>query len=96
MLTVLGFTQFAEDMVIVEVDICESTLDESVVDAVSDLERLGFTLYMLAVPEYNLRMLQEKNKVSRVKKALSKFTFPYIQRVLGRTETSRSMSTENG
>lgn len=56
-------------------------IDQWVLDVVAELERLGFTPYMLSVPEYNLRML--KGKVQEVKSILSKFTYPYIKRLAG-------------
>jgi ABC-type ATPase with predicted acetyltransferase domain len=61
--------------------ICESKPDKSVLDAVAKLEKLGFTPYLLAVPEYNKRML--KGKVSQVKEILSSFSYPYNRRIAG-------------
>ena len=61
--------------------ICESKPDKSILDAVAKLEKLGFTPYLLAVPEYNKRML--KGKVSQVKEILSSFSYPYNRRIAG-------------
>jgi len=40
--------------------ICESKIDPSVLDAVAALQKLGWIPFMLAVPEYNMRMLEGK------------------------------------
>jgi hypothetical protein len=61
--------------------ICESKPDRSILDAVAELEKLGLTPYLLAVPEYNKRML--KGQVSRVKAILSSFSYPYNRRIAG-------------
>jgi ABC-type ATPase with predicted acetyltransferase domain len=61
--------------------VCESKPDKSILEAVSKLEKLGFTSYLLSVPEYNKIML--KNKVQVVKKILEKFTYPYNRRIAG-------------
>jgi ABC-type ATPase with predicted acetyltransferase domain len=61
--------------------ICESDPDKSILEAVAELQKLGFTPYLLAVPEYNKRML--KGKVLQVKKILSSFTYPYNRRIAG-------------
>jgi len=61
--------------------ICESKPDKSILDAVSELEKLGFTPHLLAVPEYNKRML--KRRVSQVKEILSSFSYPYNRRIAG-------------
>jgi len=46
--------------------ICESKPDKSILDAVAELEKLGFTAYLLAAPEYNKRMLKGQfEKLSR-------------------------------
>jgi hypothetical protein len=45
------------------------------------LEKLGFTSYLLAVPEYNKRML--KRRVPQVKEILLSFSYPYNRRVAG-------------
>jgi hypothetical protein len=48
---------------------------------VAELEKLGFTPYLLAVPEYNKRMLKER--VPKVKAILGKFSYPYNRRIAG-------------
>jgi ABC-type ATPase with predicted acetyltransferase domain len=61
--------------------ICESKPDKSILEAVAELEKLGFTSYLLAVPEYNKRML--KGRVPEVKEILSRFSYPYNRRIAG-------------
>jgi len=61
--------------------ICESKPDKSILKAVAELERLGFTSYLLAVPEYNKRMLE--GQVPQVKEILSSFSYPYNRRIAG-------------
>jgi hypothetical protein len=61
--------------------ICESKPDKSILEAVDELEKLGFTPYLLAVPEYNKQML--KGQVPEVKKILSSFSYPYNRRIAG-------------
>jgi hypothetical protein len=61
--------------------ICESKPDRSIVEAVADLEKIGFTSYLLVIPEYNKRML--KGMVPRVKEILGRFTYPYNRRIAG-------------
>ena len=61
--------------------ICESKPDKSILEAVAELEKLGFTRYLLAVLEYNKRML--KGRVRRVKEILSSFRYPYNRRIAG-------------
>jgi ABC-type ATPase with predicted acetyltransferase domain len=61
--------------------ICESKPDKSILDAVAELEKLGFTPYLLAVPEYTKRML--KQRVRQVKEILSRFSYPYNRRIAG-------------
>ena len=63
--------------------ICESNPDKSILEAVAELERLGFTRYLLAVPEYDKRML--KGRVRRVKEILSSFGYPYNRRIAGQS-----------
>jgi hypothetical protein len=46
---------------------------------VGELEKLGFTSYLLAVPEYNKQML--KGQVLQVKEILSSFSYPYNRRI---------------
>jgi ABC-type ATPase with predicted acetyltransferase domain len=38
--------------------ICESKPDKSILEAVINLEKLGFTSYLLSVPEYNKQKLK--------------------------------------
>ncbi len=61
--------------------ICESKPDKSILEAVAELEKLGFTSYLLAVPEYNKRML--KGRVPQLKEILSSFRYPYNRRIAG-------------
>jgi len=61
--------------------ICESKPDKSILDAVAELEKLGFTAYLLAAPEYNKRML--KGQFQQVKQVLSRFSYPYNRRIAG-------------
>lgn len=61
--------------------VCESKPDESVLMAVSELEKLGFTPYLLAVPEYTKGMLRKL--ASHVKEILSSFGYPYNRRIAG-------------
>ncbi len=58
-----------------------STHAQKFLDAVAALEKLGWITFMLAVPEYNKRML--KGKVNKVKVILAKFSFPYSRRIGG-------------
>ena len=61
--------------------VCESKPDDSVADAVAELEKLGFTPYLLAVPEYNKQMLA--GQVQQVKEILTCFSYPYNRRIAG-------------
>jgi ABC-type ATPase with predicted acetyltransferase domain len=61
--------------------VCESKPDRSILEVIEKLEQLGFTAYLLAVPEYNLRKLE--GKVAQVKETLSGFTYPYNRRIAG-------------
>jgi len=61
--------------------VCESTPDRSILGAVAELENLGFTPYMLAVPEYNKRMLE--GRLQQVKEILGIFSYPYNRRIAG-------------
>ena len=47
----------------------------------AELEKLGFTSYLLAVPEYNKQMLE--GLVSQVKEILGIFSYPYNRRIAG-------------
>jgi len=61
--------------------VCESKPDRSILEAVADLEKLGFIPYLLAVPEINKRML--KGQVLQVKEILGSFSYPYNRRIAG-------------
>jgi hypothetical protein len=61
--------------------ICESKPDNSIVEAIAKLEKLGFTAYLLSVPEYNKRALE--GRVKQVKKVLNCFNYPYNRRIAG-------------
>jgi hypothetical protein len=45
--------------------VCESKPNTSILEAVTKFEELGFTSYLLTVPEYNNRRL--KGRMSQVK-----------------------------
>ena len=61
--------------------VCESKPDKSIFEAVSKLENLGFTSYLLSVPEINKQKL--KGKVTEVKEILVSFSYPYNRRIAG-------------
>jgi ABC-type ATPase with predicted acetyltransferase domain len=61
--------------------ICESKPDKMILEAVAELEKLGFTSYLLAVPEYNRRMLE--GRIPQVKEILGRFGYPYTRRIAG-------------
>lgn len=61
--------------------ICESSPDKSIVEVVAKLEKLGFTSYLLAVLEYNKRLM--KGQVQKVKEILSSLSYPYNRRIAG-------------
>jgi hypothetical protein len=61
--------------------ICESKPDKSILEAVSKLEKIKFVPYLLAVPEFNKRML--KGRVQQVKEILGGFGYPYNRRIAG-------------
>jgi len=48
---------------------------------VAELEKLGFTPYLLGVTEYNKQMLKER--VQQVKAILNGFSYPYNRRIAG-------------
>ena len=73
------YNPFAEHAGMIRV--CESKPDKSILEAVANLEKLGFTSYLLAVPEYNKRKL--KGKVIEVKEILGGFSYPYNRRIAG-------------
>ena len=61
--------------------VCESKPDNSILEAVAKLEKLGFTSYLLSVPEYNRRKLESLS--SQVKEILQVFNYPYNRRIAG-------------
>jgi hypothetical protein len=61
--------------------VCGSKPNRSILEAVAELEKFGFTPYLLAVPEYNKRMLKER--VPQVKEILGNFSYPYNRRIAG-------------
>jgi len=61
--------------------VCESKPDKSILEAVTKLEKLGFTSYLLSVPEYNKAMLE--GRVQQVKEILDIFSYPYNRRIAG-------------
>ena len=60
------YNPFAEHAGMIRV--CESKPDKSILEAVAELEKLGFTSYLLAVPEYNKHKL--KGQFQQVKEIL--------------------------
>jgi ABC-type ATPase with predicted acetyltransferase domain len=80
MIAVMGrYNPFAEHAGMTR--ICESKPDKSIIEAVNKLEMLGFTSYLLAVPEYNKKMLE--GRVQQVKDLLGIFSYPYNRRIAG-------------
>jgi ABC-type ATPase with predicted acetyltransferase domain len=73
------YNPFAEHAGMIKIG--ESKTDKSILEAVAELEKLGFTSYLLAVPEYNKRML--KGRVQQVKEILGSFSYPYNRRIAG-------------
>ena len=73
------YNPFAEHAGMIRV--CESKPDKSILETVAKLEELGFTSYLLAVPEYNKQMLEER--VTQVKEILGSFSYPYNRRIAG-------------
>lgn len=61
--------------------VCESKPDKSILNAIEKLEKIGFIAYLLAVPEYNLKMLA--GRVQQVKEILEDFNYPYNRRIAG-------------
>ena len=61
--------------------VCESKPDKSILEAVAELEKLGFTHFLLAVPEYNKQLLE--GRVPQVKEILCCFSYPYNRRIAG-------------
>jgi len=59
----------------------ESQPDKSILEAIEKLQQLGFTSYLLAVPEYNKQKLE--SKINNVKEILSNFSYPYNRRIAG-------------
>ena len=56
-------------------------LHPSISEAIAKLEGLGFTSYLLAVPDYNFEKLE--GQIDRVKEILSSFKYPYNRRIAG-------------
>jgi len=73
------YNPFAEHAGMIK--ICESKPDKSVSETIKKLSKLGFVPYMLAVPEYNERMME--GRVAEVKELLYFFKFPYRRRIAG-------------
>jgi ABC-type ATPase with predicted acetyltransferase domain len=73
------YNPFAEHAGMIK--ICESKPDDSIIEAVAKLEKLGFTQYLLSVPEYNKRIL--KGRAPQVKEILRLFSYPYNRRIAG-------------
>jgi ABC-type ATPase with predicted acetyltransferase domain len=61
--------------------VCESNPDNSIIEAVNKLEMLGFTSFLLSVPEYNAKKLMHLSP--QVKKILELFDYPYNRRIAG-------------
>jgi ABC-type ATPase with predicted acetyltransferase domain len=59
----------------------ESQPDKSILEAIEKLEQLGFTAYLLAVPEYNKQKLE--GKIRQVKDIFCSFNYPYNRRIAG-------------
>jgi hypothetical protein len=73
------YNPFAEHAGLIRV--CESKPDKSILEAVISLEKLGFTSYLLSVPEYNKQKL--RGQVLEVKEILEGFGYPYNRRIAG-------------
>ncbi|MDG6222935.1 MAG: ATP-binding cassette domain-containing protein [Candidatus Bathyarchaeota archaeon] len=73
------YNPFAEHAGMVRV--CNSKPDKTILEAISKLEKLGLTSYLLSVPEYNKQKL--KGNVTSVKEILEKFSYPYNRRIAG-------------
>ena len=61
--------------------VCASKPNKSIIEAVTKLEKLSFTSYLLSVPEYNKQKL--KDHVPEVKEVLEGFSYPYNRRIAG-------------
>ena len=61
--------------------VCESKPDNLILKAVTKLEKMGFTNYLLAVPEHNRRLLE--GRIQQVKEILECFSYPYNRRIAG-------------
>ncbi|WNZ30434.1 MAG: ATP-binding cassette domain-containing protein [Candidatus Bathyarchaeota archaeon] len=61
--------------------VCESKPDKSILQALAGLEKLGFTSYLLSVPQYNEKKL--KGLLPLVKEILKHFSYPYNRRIAG-------------
>jgi len=73
------YNPFAEHAGMIRVG--ESQPDRSIIEAIEKLEQLGFTSYLLAVPEYNKQKLEGKDR--QVKEILRSFSYPYNRRIAG-------------
>jgi ABC-type ATPase with predicted acetyltransferase domain len=73
------YNPFAEHASMTKV--CESKPDKSILEPISGLEELGFTSYLLSVPEYNKRVIERKTQ--QVKEILQRFSYPYNRRIAG-------------
>ncbi len=73
------YNPFAEHAGMIKVG--ESQPDRSILEAIEKLEQIGFTAYLLAVPEYNKKKLE--NKILQVKAIISNFSYPYNRRIAG-------------
>ena len=63
------------------IKICEYKPDKSILKAITKLEKLGFTSYLLSVPEYNKMILD--GRIQQVKETLEIFDYPYNRRIAG-------------
>lgn len=61
--------------------ICESKPDKTILEAINKLEKLGFTSYLLAVPQYNKKKLE--GKIQEIRKILECLSYPYNRRIAG-------------
>jgi ABC-type ATPase with predicted acetyltransferase domain len=73
------YNPFAEHAGMIK--ICESKPDKSILEAITKLEKLGFTSYLLSVPEYNKMILD--GRIQQVKETLEIFDYPYNRRIAG-------------
>jgi N-acetylglutamate synthase-like GNAT family acetyltransferase len=73
------YNPFAEHAGMIKV--CESKPDNSILEAINSLQKIGFTSYLLAVPDYNQFMLD--GEIQQVKNIFSNFSYPYNRRIAG-------------